>query len=242
MDPMDFTMDEAQASHHSPNAAHRHQCQPSQSSNSNSFGSPHIRNGPPYDPVYDSSAWYHANNVPSRGPYNAPEHVHWGASPFLPTPNWQSHGLAEHSGQDPTAFRQSRFMGMPWNEMRAFDPPGFGFNSYTSPPNSNNATSDSTGGSAQAATGPRVPSTYGQEAHARSAQHAFQIYGQGRSNRFTGPDSTQRRDDVAERSIRSNQPMSFMEQRTSYPRTSRQSHIHVPRNNAFEPPHSRRRA
>ncbi|PMD25194.1 hypothetical protein NA56DRAFT_474670 [Hyaloscypha hepaticicola] len=36
--------------------------------------------------------------------------------------------------------------------------------------------------------------------------------------------------------------MSFMEQRTSYPRTSRQSHIHVPRNNAFEPPHSRRRA
>lgn len=171
MDPMDFTMDEAQASHHSPNAAHRHQCQPSQSSNTNSFGSPHIRDGPPYDPVYDSSTWYHANNVPSRGPYNAPEHVHWGASPFLPTPNWQSHGLAEHSGgQDPTAFRQSRFMGMPWNEMRAFDPPGFGFNSYTSPPNSNNATSDSTGGSAQAATGPRVPSTYGQEAHARSVR------------------------------------------------------------------------
>lgn len=164
-------MDEAQASHHSPNAAHRHQCQPSQSSNSNSFGSPHIRDGPPYDPVYDSSAWYHANNVPSRGPYNAPEHVHWGASPFLPTPNWQSHSLAEHSGgQDPTAFRQSRFMGMPWNEMRAFDPPGFGFNSHTGPLNSNNATSDSTGGPPQAATGPRVPSNYGQEAHARSVR------------------------------------------------------------------------
>ncbi|KAE9381741.1 hypothetical protein N431DRAFT_440567 [Stipitochalara longipes BDJ] len=249
MDPMDFTMDEA--SHHSPNT-HRHQCQPSQSSpNANPFA-PHARDGHPYDPVYDSSSWYQTNNVPSRAGYAAPENVQWGVSSFLPAPNWQGQGVAEgHSGgQEPSTFRQSRYMGVPWNEMRAFDASPFGFNSYGSPMNSNNSASESApGASAQAsaaaaaAASPRLPSTYGQEAHARSVQHAFQIYGQSRSNRFINPESTQRRpDDIIDRSLRPNQPMPFMEQRTSYPRASRQSHNHIPRNTAFDPPHPRRRA
>jgi hypothetical protein len=46
--------------------------------------------------------------------------------------------------------------------------------------------------------------------------HAFQLYGQGRSNRYVNPDSMQRRpDEVTDRSLRPNQPISFMEQRTS---------------------------
>jgi hypothetical protein len=174
MDPMDYTMDEAQANHHSPNAAHRHQCQPSQpSSTANSFGGPHTRDGQHYDPVYDSSAWYHANNVPSRAPYNAPENVHWGASPFLPAPNWQGQGLADghHSG-GPTTFRQSRFMGVPWNDMPAFDPSPFGFNSYASPLNSNATSAEASGGQASAATNPHVPS-YSHEGHARSVWTSF---------------------------------------------------------------------
>lgn len=182
MDPMDFTMDEAQA-HHSP-SAHRHQCQPSQPSNANPFA-PHTRDGHPYDPVYDSSSWYQTNNVPSRAGYTAPD-VHWGVSPYLPVPNWsgpgQGQGLADgqHSGsQDPTGtFRQSRYMGgVPWNEMRAFDPSPFGFNSYGGPLNSGNSPSESTsGGSAQASAAagtPHAPSTYGQEPHARSVWMSF---------------------------------------------------------------------
>jgi hypothetical protein len=264
-------MDEAQASHQPPNAAHRHQCQPSQpSSNANSFTA-HTRDGQHYDPVYDSSGWYQANNTnaPSRPPYTAPENIpHWGVSPFLPVPSWQGQGLADvqHSGsqgQDPSAFRQSRFMGVPWNE-RGFDPSPFGYSSYTGPLNSNNAASESTSGgiSAQASAGsassPHVPSTYAQEAHLRSVQQAFRVYGQGRTNRFISPDSIQRRpEDVAERSPRPSQPLSFMEQRTSkgilfngeiklltipgLPRTSRQTHSHIPRNSASDHTHVRRR-
>jgi hypothetical protein len=176
MDPMDFTMDEAQA-HHSP-SAHRHQCQPSQPSNVNPFA-PHTRDGHPYDPVYDSSSWYQANSVPSRAGYTAPD-VHWGVNPYLPVPNWQGQvqGLPDGQhpgGQDPTGtFRPSRYMGgQPWNEMRPFDPSPFGFNSYGSPLNGNSNSSESaSGGSTQtpsaAAGSPHVPSTYGQESHARS--------------------------------------------------------------------------
>jgi hypothetical protein len=225
-------MDEAQASYQPPNTGHRHQCQPSQpSSNANSF-TPHTRDGQHYDPVYDSSGWYQTNNTnaPSRPLYTAPENIpHWGVSPFLPVSSWQSQGLADaqHSGsqgQDPSAFRQSRFMGVPWNEMRGFDPSPFGYNTYTGPLNSNNTPSESAsagGGisaqnSAFPASSSHVPSTYAQEAHLRSVQQAFQVYGQGRTNRFISPDSTQRRtEDAAERSLRPGQPLSFMEQRTS---------------------------
>lgn len=220
-------MDEAQASHPPPNAALRHQCQPPHlSSNTNAF-TPHTREGHHYDPVYDSTGWYQANNTnsTSRPPYTPPENIpQWGGNSFLPIPNWQTLGDAHHSGgqsQDPSAFRQSRFMGVPWNESRAFDQVPFGYNPYTSPMNSNNPSSESaTGGSAaQASAGPasssHMPSTYAQEAHLRSVQQAFQIYGQSRANRFISPEATQRRpDDTAERSIRPNQPLSFMEQRS----------------------------
>lgn len=171
MDPMDFTMDEAQATHHSSSAAHRHQCQPSQpSSNPNSF-SPHTRDSQHYDPVYDSGTWYQANNAQGRAPYAAPENLHWSVSPFLPVPNWQGQGQGladgQHSGgQDSTTFRQSRFMGVPWNEMRGFDPSPYGFNPYTSPLNNNSSESASgpTPASASIANSPQAASTYSQEA------------------------------------------------------------------------------
>jgi hypothetical protein len=237
MDPMDFTMDEAQASHQPPHAAHRHQCQPSQSSSSANSFTPHTRDSQHYDPVYDSSSgWYQANNTnaASRPSYTAPENIpHWGISPYLPVPSWQGQGLADvqHSGsqvQDSSTFsRQSRFMGMPWNEMRGFDSSPFGYNSYTSPLNSTNTSSESTSGgisaqtSAVPAISPHIPSTYAHEAQLR-VQQAFQVYGQGRTNRFISPDSTQRRpEDAAERSVRPSQPLSFMEQRTSKKRIVR---------------------
>jgi hypothetical protein len=177
MDAMDFTMDEAQANHHPPSNSHRHQCQPSQPpSNSTSF-SPHTRDNQHYDPVYDSGAWYQANNAPTRAPYPAPDNIHWGGNSFLPAPSWQGQGLGDgqHSGgQDPTTFRQSRFMGVPWNEMRGFDPSPFAFNPYTSPLNNGSSESASNGPTAAPAvtsSNPQAPSTYGQEA--RSVRMSF---------------------------------------------------------------------
>ena len=172
-------MDEA--THHSPDAAHRHQCQPSQSSSNPNPFAPHTRDGHHYDPVYDSSSWYQ-HHVPSRAAYTSAENVQWGVSPFLPIPSWQSQGIAEgHSGsQDPTAtFRQSRYMGgLPWNEMRTFDPSPFAFNPpYNGPLNSNNNSSESASSASvqtSAAAGtPQVPPTYGQDAHTRSVWMSF---------------------------------------------------------------------
>lgn len=226
MDPMDFTMDEAQVSRQPPNTTPRHQCQTPQHSSTNAFAS-HARDSHHYDPVYDSTGWYQANsaNATSRPPYTAPENLPpWGGNSFLPIPSWQGLADGQQPGgqsQDPSAFRQSRFMGMPWNEARGFDSLSFGYNPYTSPLNNNNPSSESvTGGtSSQASAGlassSHMPPTYAQEAHLRSVQQAFQIYGQNRNNRFASSESTQRRpDDTAERSIRPNQPLSFMEQRT----------------------------
>jgi len=179
-------MDEA--SHHSP-SAHRHQCQPSQSSSSANPFAPHARDGHPYDPVYDSGSWYQANNGPSRAGYTVPENVPWGVSPFLPAPNWQGQSVADgHSGgQEPSTFRPSRYMGVPWNEMRPFDASPFGFNSYGSPMSNNNSSSESApgaSGATAASASTRLPSTYGQEAHARSVCIAFFFTVHSRSTRL----------------------------------------------------------
>jgi hypothetical protein len=158
MDPMDYTMDDGQASQQQ-GAAHQFQCQipPSLRSSTNDFLAARAvasRESQHYDPIHDPSGWYQPNNTnaQSRPPYTTHQSLtQWGAPTYAPIHSWQGFSDVQSGNQlpDASSYRHQSFMGVgasPWAEGRGYDGASFGYSAYNNPLNGNAGPSDQASG------------------------------------------------------------------------------------------------
>ena len=204
-------MDDAQPAQQL-NPPHSYACnhQPHLPTNPNVFVR-QSRDGSHYDPVHDSSGWYHgANpNAPGRPPHAAPQVIpQWGPNAaFMPISSWHGFtGALPPQGPDPSGFQSSRnFLDMPWDELRGFDPLPYGYrsssaalNRHISSPEPSNARPSTLVQPTRPVVAPQIPPGYGAEPAQGSMMQ--QEFLRTRGPQFTGSSPSSSEHNPARRS------------------------------------------